>query len=65
MPDRRFWEECAAAGTLLTITLARHIPPPPETRPWLCCFFDTMQDLCKNPDRIGQRRPPVAPEPAE
>ena len=56
VPDRRFCEEAAAGVGLFSLTFARHCPPPPVDRPWLCAIFDTIQDLCKNNDRIGQRR---------
>jgi len=57
LPDRRFIEEAAAGAGLALLTFARHIVPPREDQPILGSIFDTIQDLCKNNDRIGQRRP--------
>jgi hypothetical protein len=54
--DRGFCEEAAAALGVLILALARHAPAPSAERPWVCAIFDTIQDLCKNNDRIGERR---------
>lgn len=37
------------------LTFARHMPPPVKGARWLGALFDSVQDWCKNNDRIGER----------
>lgn len=68
--DNRGIEEVGAAGLLVAVTMVRHWPAPwNDAGPVYCSIFDSAQDLCKNNDRIGERRTrpsvgPNAPEPA-
>lgn len=55
--DQRGIIELAGGASLFGLAAARHMPLPYEDKPLVVCwFFDTVQDLTKNNDRIGQRR---------
>lgn len=54
--DQRGIVELAGGASLFGLAAARHMPLPYEDKPMVCWFFDTVQDLTKNNDRIGQRR---------
>lgn len=63
--DHRGLAEAAGGIAVGFLAFARHIPPPFDNEPWKGAFFDTVQDLAKNNDRIGNRRisaPPHIPQ---
>jgi hypothetical protein len=50
-------------GGVLFLAVARHMPAPLPESVYYRWFFDTVQDLAKNNDRIGEVRPaPVSTE---
>ena len=56
MMDGRLAAEVSAAAVPLSLALARHMPAPSEGSLYYRWIFDTIQDLAKNNDRIGETR---------
>jgi hypothetical protein len=48
--------EISAAAVPLSLALARHMPAPIAGSVFYRWIFDTIQDLAKNNDRIGETR---------
>lgn len=66
--DHRMIAEALAGavttGVPIGLAIARHMPAPLADSIYYAWIFDTVQDLAKNNDRIGLRRPhPVALQP--
>ena len=56
-------------AVVVALAAARHMPEPRAGSVFYAWVFDTIQDLAKNNDRIGKRRPaagsPAGKEAAE
>ncbi|MDE2099626.1 MAG: hypothetical protein KGL39_20405 [Patescibacteria group bacterium] len=55
--DSRTLTEAAGTAAVIGLAAARHMPAPKTGSVMYGWIFDTVQDLAKNNDRIGQRRP--------
>lgn len=56
MIDPRMIAECAGGATVVGLAAARHMPAPTQGSVFYRWIFDTVQDLAKNNDRIGEMR---------
>lgn len=61
--DPRMLAEAAGMTAVVGLAAARHMPAPKAGSVFYAWVFDTVQDLAKNNDRIGERRPPNLPAP--
>jgi len=59
------WVAWCSGGFPVLLAAIRHMPPPFASSPYLVRWaFDTLQDVGKNNDRIGERAPDPKVPPA-